>query len=428
MDGAIGTARFYADMPAFDEFEGFAEFDAYAPVPADWVVLAGDVRGSTEAIAAGRYKAVNMVGAAVITAVLNACRGPDLPYVFGGDGGVVLVPGGDAHAGSAALRRLQAHAGRVFELELRAAAVPVARLNAEGHAIGVRRLRLNGANHLAMVAGSGLARVDAILKLGDAPGGGDPAILAADFGAEAPDLDGLSCRWEPLAASQGRMIALMARPVGDDPAAWRALLSGLTAILQSLPDHAPAKPDALRLRWPPRAALAEARAAARGGLLLGPLARVLFTGLIHLWCHRRGARAGPYDAARYAGELTAQTDFRKFDGCLRVVLDCTPGQVAALETWLEAEHRAGRLIWGLHADREALMTCLVFSLERSEHVHFIDAAGGGFAKAAEGFKRRLHALDASPLVAGRSGTGKRTSPASDLEARRAGSDPALRAT
>ena len=38
------------------------------------------------------------------------------------------------------------------------------------------------------------------------------------------------------------------------------------------------------------------------------------------------------------------------------------------------------------------MTCLVFSLEQGEHVHFVDAAGGGFAKAAEGFKARLAAL------------------------------------
>ena len=66
-----------------------------------------------------------------------------------------------------------------------------------------------------------------------------------------------------------------------------------------------------------------------------------------------------------------------------MVLDCTAAQVAEIEAWLEAEYRAGRLVWGLHEDSAALMTCLVFSLERSEHVHFVDAAGGGFAKAAE---------------------------------------------
>ncbi len=74
---------------------------------------------------------------------------------------------------------------------------------------------------------------------------------------------------------------------------------------------------------------------------------------------------------------------------LRTVLDVTPEQADRVETWLEAEFNAGRLVYGLHRDRTALMTCLVFSLEASEHVHFIDAAGGGFAKAAEGFKARL---------------------------------------
>ena len=35
------------------------------------------------------------------------------------------------------------------------------------------------------------------------------------------------------------------------------------------------------------------------------------------------------------------------------------------------------------------MTCLVFSIEQSEHVHFIDGADGGYAKAAVGFKSWL---------------------------------------
>jgi Protein of unknown function (DUF3095) len=386
-----GSERFYSELAAFDAFEGFADFEAYAPVPQDWVVLAGDIRGSTQAIAEGRYKAVNMVGAAVITAVLNACGGADLPYVFGGDGGFVLVPGSQAGAGTAALRQLQAHSGRVFGLSLRAAAVPIARLRAEGHDLHLRRLRLNGTNCLAMVAGTGLERVDTILK-----GAADPAILAPAPDDAPPDLEGLSCRWQPLVASRGRMIALMVRPVRDESDAWRDLVRGLTGILGSIPAHAPVSERTLRLRWPPTGLLPEARAAARGGAVLRPLAAALFTSLVQLWCHRRGSRAGGYDAPRYLREIKAQTDFRKFDGCLRVVLDCSPEQVAEIERWLESEYRAGRLVWGLHEDRAALMTCLVFSLAQSEHVHFVDAAGGGFARAAEGFKRRLRALGDPP--------------------------------
>ena len=76
----VDANDFYSSLSAFSEF---AEFDAYTPFPADWVVLAGDIQGSTDAIGAGRYKAVNMVGAAVITCVLNVCEGVEVPFVFG---------------------------------------------------------------------------------------------------------------------------------------------------------------------------------------------------------------------------------------------------------------------------------------------------------------------------------------------------------
>ena len=95
-DRADPSSEFYADLASFSDFGDFTDFEAYAPVPDDWVVLCGDIRGSTRAIEEGHYKQVNMVGAAVITAVLNACPGLQIPYVFGGDGGLAAVPGPEA--------------------------------------------------------------------------------------------------------------------------------------------------------------------------------------------------------------------------------------------------------------------------------------------------------------------------------------------
>jgi hypothetical protein len=40
----------------------------------------------------------------------------------------------------------------------------------------------------------------------------------------------------------------------------------------------------------------------------------------------------------------------------------------------------------VHRSDAALMTCLVFSLERSDHLHFIDGTGGGFTLAARQLK------------------------------------------
>ncbi len=391
MDAWPLSDRFYADLPPFRDFDRFAEFAAYQPAPDDWVVLAGDIVSSETAIAAGRYKAVNMLGAAVIMAVLNACRGIDAPYAFGGDGGAVVVPGRLASEGIAALRRLQLHAARTFQLSLRAAAIPVSRLRAEGYDVRVRRLQLNGDNHIAMFAGGGLSRVDRIMKTSPH----DPDVLSPAEDEAPPDLEGLTCRWAPLEAERGRMVALMARPVGaDDEAGYARLLKGLSDILGDLPDHAPASDATLRFRWPPRGLWLEARLAGAGRRAFRALRWAFFTSAVQAWCHLRGTRAASYDAPRYVDDLKVQTDFRKFDDCLRVVLDCTPVQVAAMERWLEAEHAAGRMVYGMHDDRAAIMTCLVFNMERSQHVHFVDAAGGGFAKAAGAYKRRAADLRA----------------------------------
>ena len=70
----------------------------YRPLPEGWALAVADVVSSTEAIAAGKYKSVNMAGASVITAVLNVLEGSDYPFVFGGDGAVIAVPP-DGHGG-----------------------------------------------------------------------------------------------------------------------------------------------------------------------------------------------------------------------------------------------------------------------------------------------------------------------------------------
>ncbi len=393
MDRPVSSERFYADLPSFTHFEEFADFGAYQPVPEDWVVVLGDIVSSTRAISEGRYKAVNMVGAAVITSVLNACRGTEVPYVFGGDGGALVVPGHVAERAADALRCLQCHSSQAFGLDLRAAAIPVTRLRDEGYDVRLRRFQLNSANHLAVFSGGGIEHADTILKAG----GGDPAILSPDQTLQPPDLTGLSCRWEPLSAVRGRMIALMLQPVGNpDPTrAYRSAIDQIAAALEGgLPAHAPASDQSLVFRWPPRGLPLEVSSAMPRKLAdrLGTWCNTLFTSLMQKWCHWRGAQIGPYNGPRYQDEVKAQTDFRKFDGCLRVVLDCSESEVDEIERWLESEFKAGRLVYGLHVDNQALMTCLVFSLEESQHVHFIDAAGGGFAKAAEGFKQRLASI------------------------------------
>jgi len=393
MGDAPGTSsdRFYNDLAPFKQFDEFTAFEAYTPVPADWVVMIANIEGSTRAIEAGNYKAVNMVGAASITAVLNTRGEVDIPFVFGGDGGTLVVPGGLSAAAGEALLRLQAASQDLFGLSLRVGAVPVADLRAQGHDVRVRKFELSPRNYLAMFAGGGIERADALLK-DDAPGvrlsSGD------DAGLSEPDLEGLSCRWEPLTPKNGKMMTLMVQGRGGDAQAEGRLLGAVLAAIgeilgEPLPAHAPASRHSMRFRWPPRGLRLEARASKGKASFAKAYRKALISSFIQYVIERFDLKAGNYDAPVYREELRANTDFRKYDGMFRAVLDVSPEQAARIERYLEDEYKAGRLIYGVQLADAALMTCLVFNLAQSEHVHFVDGAEGGFAMAARGFKARL---------------------------------------
>ena len=141
----IGSGKsdlFYNMLAPFHDFAEFVEFNAYEPVPDDWIVMTADVQGSTRAIEGGHYKNVNMVGAASITAVLNTCGDIEVPFVFGGDGGTVVVPGSRRKAAGDALIGLQAISRTTFGLSLRVGAIPVADLRAQGTDVRVRKYQL----------------------------------------------------------------------------------------------------------------------------------------------------------------------------------------------------------------------------------------------------------------------------------------------
>ena len=56
---------------------------------------------------------------------------------------------------------------------------------------------------------------------------------------------------------------------------------------------------------------------------------------------------------------------------------------------LDEARSQGVADYGLHAQDTALMTCIVPNHLESDHMHFVDGAGGGYAKAAEMLKTQI---------------------------------------
>ncbi|MBN8978196.1 MAG: DUF3095 family protein, partial [Rhizobiales bacterium] len=91
----------------------------------------------------------------------------------------------------------------------------------------------------------------------------------------------------------------------------------------------------------------------------------------------------------YLGQAVANSDFRKFDDGLRMVLDCSPELADTLEQRLSAAAATGTVRYGVHRQDAAMMTCFTPSALRADHLHFIDGARGGYAVAATALKASL---------------------------------------
>jgi len=95
---------------------------------------------------------------------------------------------------------------------------------------------------------------------------------------------------------------------------------------------------------------------------------------------------GGFVPKTYVQQVVENSDFRKYDDGLRMILDCTPELEAALTLRLAAAASSGIARYGLHRQDAAMMTCFTPSALRSDHVHFIDGARGGYASAATALK------------------------------------------
>lgn len=384
-DGGRG-AEFYDGVPVLAGFADVLDAASYVPVPETWLIGTADVVNSTAAIDGGRYKTVNMAGAAVIAAVRNALGGKDIPFVFGGDGASFVVGPADVATASQALAATAAWVREDLELDLRVAMVPVAAVRRHGLDLRLARYQPSPNVAYAMFSGGGLAWAETAMKRGDF------ALPAASPGTR-PDLTGLSCRFEELPATNGLMLSLLAVPVAGAEEGFRRLAREILALVEASPAMGrPVPAGGPSTRWPPRGLDLEVKTGRSGASLplrrAGLLAKTFASFLIF----RFGIPVGRFSPQRYLREVVENTDFRKYDDGLRMTLDCRPELADEIERRLAEAEAAGAVRFGVHRQGAAIMTCITPAPTESSHVHFVDGAAGGYALAA----RRLKLASAPP--------------------------------
>lgn len=387
--------HFYRDLPGLSSFADVARHDAHADLPHDWWIAIADVAGSTRAIEEGDYKKVNTVGVACIAAVMNVDRDIDLPFIFGGDGATFAIPDSLRERVIVALRGAQQLAQDGFGLSLRVGLVRVDSLTAQDFHVRMGKVRLSG--HVMQPVLSGRGWEEAERRVKSAQAGDVLRVVAGDGPADA-SFEGFECRWRGVPSFKDHKLALLVAATAPEAqaslATYRHVLEQIETIYGDVARYHPLRAKRMRMAFNPRLLAHEwrVRTSHLGGWQRAKyFLSMLWMNLAASYLFATNTDTREVSWSHYRDELVENSDFRKFDGMLRMVIDGSEAQAAQLQAFLADEFRQGRLAYGIHKSREALITCIVQSYN-GRHQHFVDGSDGGYALAARELKKQLSTI------------------------------------
>ncbi|MDA1372107.1 MAG: DUF3095 domain-containing protein [Proteobacteria bacterium] len=392
----MDTAEFYSKLGSFTDFLDVTDQDYFWTLPDDWLLVVADVSNSTEAVSKGELKAVNIVGVSVITAIRNIVAPLEIPYIFGGDGASLCIPGKFREPTVSALLATRAMAKQQFDLDLRVGIVSLEEIARNNLEVRIAKQRISSHYCQAAFSGGGIEYAESLLKSASEVLPGIDSQLANHTANYA----GLECRWNQVDSMYGETIAVIIRATtatqAGDALVYQQVLNTIDSIYGEAEKCRPVHSSRLKTTYNRHGLNYEARI--HSARVNRPASakyywEVVFRNLLGWLLMTFRIRASGVRWGNYKQDLVTHTDFRKFDGTLRQVISGTRSQREQLAGYLEALHQEGQCRFGIHVSNAALITCMIDSRD-GEHYHFVDGAGGGYTLAAEAMKRQLE-MDSS---------------------------------
>jgi hypothetical protein len=376
-------SNFYNELRVIDSFRSVSDSSYYRDAPGDWWVLITDVKGSTKAIEEGRYKDVNQLGVATITFVKNLLPDENFLFVFGGDGATLLLSDRQYNKIKSRLASLQQLAVTRFKLELRVGAIQVQEVLQYQCCIRVALLEINDKQHIAVFQGGGLIKAEEIIK--------NREYTKQNIEhSEEPQLQGLSCRWQPLPSKNGIIasVIISCRDTQNSTHVFKEVITGIYRIFDGNLDRAnPVNIIHARYKGIPRLIRDEVRL--HQNIFTKGFGKRVLEIIFCVLCFKFAVPL--FESRNYIAAIPDHSDYKKFDDTMRMVLDGTVAQIRELNEFLENLYQQNKVFYGVHESPEALMTCLVEGLADGEHIHFIDGSDGGYAIAARKMKAQASA-------------------------------------
>jgi len=387
--------KFYEHLEGFGEFSQFTQLEWYRPLPSSWYVLITDVKGSTAAIEEGLYREINSLGAASIVALLNAVAPLKVPYVFGGDGATVCIPPSSKAAAESALVAAKQMAKNNFGLDLRIGLIAMNDIEAAGHQILVGKYQPSAHFQQAMFQGDGLSYAESLIK---DPRIDNPSIISEEQVEANGSFEGFECRWNEIPSPHEETVAILVQALEKEIAAkeliYHEVSQKILDIYGDEQEHHPLRMENLSISNSVKKLSNEVKVRVASLNLWNHCRYALkleFLSYLGRFLMFKKINTENTDWGHYKQTLIANTDYRKFDEVLRMIISGDLKQRQQLTAYLDQLRDERKIVFGIHASANALMTCLVFDYE-NDHVHFLDVADGGYALAAKDMKQQLREL------------------------------------
>ena len=381
---------FYELLTPITDFLDLDNNAYYQQAPENWSVVLSDIQGSTKAIASGQYKLVNMLGASSIAAVVNALlhegHSNQVPFVFGGDGATALIHQKYQKVVEASLIETQKRAQFEFGFSMRIGLVPHRDLIQAGTPVYVAKYEVAEGNCIAFFKGKGLTQAEKWIKSGRYLCRPSESMNSLDFDPQ----NGLSCRWAPLKSGRDRFLSVLIKLNDKNyhPEVLPNLIQQIDKIVDfNSPDTHPVKEQKITGDSIRSAVHYESGFRSRIPFLTALKIYAIF--LLARVFERGILPRQVFDMKAYKRSLRTNSDFRKYDEVLRMVLDVNQSMVEQLRSLLEESYKSGLIFYGLHESETALMTCFVQSTTQNRHIHFIDGGDGGYAMASVQLKKQM---------------------------------------
>lgn len=374
------TNCFYTDLKSFTDFKDFTNDINFKSLPDDWNIIITDIKGSTIAIREGRYKDVNLIGAASIIVATKVLKTRDFPFVFGGDGATILCSSEDLNEILKGLTKLCHLAKSNYKLNLRVGHIKMSELRKMNKEISVGKYQLTAGTTISFLKGEGISWAEKLIKE-NANKYANP-FDSKDF----PDLEGLTCRWKPNPSRNGTILTVIIQARNNSDEVYQKIIEKFYAIFpKGVESLNPAINKEAKYKSWLEIVKNEMRMFKHPlnfrfifNIFIAAIAKIFFNGPFK-----------PKQIQNYVWATPSHSDFRKFDNALRMVIDCTHDQALLLKTFLQSLYHNKEIYYGVHESEFSIMTCFVENLDQGGHIHFIDSSDGGYAMAAVQLKQQI---------------------------------------